>query len=156
MNVEYVNPFLTALLNVLSTMAMTDAVAGAPYLKDDTRARGDVTGMVGLAGKQIKGSLALTFSQAAALHIATQMLGEAFDTIDETVQDIIGEITNMVTGGAKKTLSEKGYKFELAIPTTITGTNHSISHKTNGPVVVVPFEIADIGGFFVEVCFEKV
>ncbi|MBF0564139.1 MAG: chemotaxis protein CheX, partial [Nitrospirae bacterium] len=66
----------------------------------------------------------------------------------------VGEITNMVTGGAKKILAERGYKFEMAIPTTIVGKNHVITHKTRGPIVIVPFKTT-FGDFFVEVCFEK-
>jgi len=83
-----------------------------------------------------------------------KMLGESLDSIDGTVRDVVGEITNMVSGGAKKVLSEKGYKFEMAIPTTITGKSHSITHKTKGAIIVVPFT-TEAGNFFVEVCFEN-
>ena len=62
--------------------------------------------------------------------------------------------TRMVTGGAKRILAAKGYKFEMAIPSTIVGKDHTIYHKTNGPVVVVPFHM-DGGSFFLEVCFEE-
>lgn len=153
MNVEFVNPFLGALINVLATMAMTEAKPGKPTLKSDNVSKGDVTGLIGLAGEQTKGSLAITFTESAILHIASQMLGETLDTLDDTVADMVGEITNMVTGGAKKMLAEKGYRFELAIPSTIIGKNHTINHKTKGPIVVVPFETVG-GSIFVEVCFE--
>jgi len=153
MNVEFVNPFLDAIMNVLTTMAQSEAQADKPYLKEDCLAQGEVTGMIGLAGDRVKGSLAITFTTPAILHITSQMLGEELTEIDETVKDLVGEITNMVSGGAKKALSEKGYKFEMAIPTTITGKSHTITHKTLGAVVVVPFEM-DSGKFFVEVCFE--
>jgi len=109
MNVEFVNPFLSAILNVLSTMAMTEAKAGKPFIKSSNMASGEVTGMIGLAGNQVRGSLAINFSRAAILHIASQMLGESFTEIDDTVKDVVGEITNMVTGGAKKSLAEQGH-----------------------------------------------
>ena len=154
MNVEFINPFLDAILNVLSTMAQTEAITGKAYIKDDSQALGDVTGMIGLAGNQVRGSLAITFTEAAILNISSKMLGESLDSIDGTVRDVVGEITNMVSGGAKKVLSEKGYKFEMAIPTTITGKSHSITHKTKGAIIVVPFT-TEAGNFFVEVCFEN-
>lgn len=154
MNVEFVNPFLVSIQNVLTTMAGTQANPGKPALKKDQQALGDVTGMIGLAGEKIRGSLAITFTEPAIVRIASAMLGEEMNGLDETVADMVGEITNMVTGGAKRILAEKGYKFEMAIPSTIVGKDHTIYHKTNGPVVVVPFHM-DGGSFFLEVCFEE-
>lgn len=80
------------------------------------------------------------------------MLGETILRVDAQVADCVGEITNMVTGGAKKILSEKGYTFDMAIPTTIIGENHSITHKTSGRIICIPFKTL-AGSFFVEVCF---
>ncbi|KJU86850.1 chemotaxis protein X [Candidatus Magnetobacterium bavaricum] len=154
MKVEFVNPFLESIVKVISTMANTQATPGRPFLKQEASAKGDVTGLIGLAGQQTKGSLAITFTEPAILHIASQMLGETFTTINNDVADTVGEITNMVTGGAKKLLAEKGYKFDLAIPSIIVGKGHMVSHKTKGPIVIVPFETV-AGSFFVEICFEK-
>ncbi len=132
MNIEFVNPFLVSIMNVLATMAKTEAKPEKPFLKSEKSAKGDVTGIIGLTGDKAKGSLAITFTEPATLHIVSQMLGENAQKIDESVADCVGEITNMVTGGAKKILSEKGYKFDMAIPSTVIGRNHSIIHKTRG------------------------
>ncbi|MBA4374184.1 MAG: chemotaxis protein CheX [Thermodesulfovibrio sp.] len=154
MNVEFINPFLESIIKVLATMANTEAIPGKPFLKSDKSAKGDVTGVIGLTGDKARGSLAITFTEPAVLHIISQMLGEEIKVVDGEVADGVGEITNMVTGGAKKILSEKGYIFSMAIPTTIIGKNHSISHQTNGRIVCIPFETA-AGSFFVEVCLEE-
>ncbi|MBF0566016.1 MAG: chemotaxis protein CheX [Nitrospirae bacterium] len=153
MNVEMVNPFLVSLMNVLSTMAQVEAIMNKPTLKQGDRATGDVTGFIGLTSTNIKGSLAITFTESAIIQIASQMLGEVFEIIDESVIDAVGEITNMVSGGAKKILSEKGYKFNMAIPSVISGKDHIITHNTKGAIVLVPFE-TQAGSLFVEVCFE--
>jgi chemotaxis protein CheX len=153
MNVEFVNPFLVSTTNVLSTMAKTTATFGKPFLKTDRSAKGDVTGIIGMSGSQAKGSLAITFTEAAILHIYNQMLGEVAKEVNDDVVDCVGEITNMITSGAKAMLSEKGYKFELAIPTMVAGKNHSISHKTKGSIICIPFDTV-AGSFFIEVCFE--
>jgi chemotaxis protein CheX len=154
MNVDYVNPFLDALVNVLTTMASTKATHGRPYIKTDHNAMGDVTGIIGLAGEKTKGSLAITFSESAILYITSQMLGEPILKIDDTVVDMVGEITNMVSGGAKKELAKQGYKFDMATPTMVTGKGHVVTHKSSGVTIVVPFRISK-GEFFVEVCFSK-
>ena len=154
MNVEFVNPFLDSIVKVLSTMAQTEAQPGRPELKNGNVAKGDVTGVIGLTGALARGSLAITFTEGAILHIASQMLGEKIEEFDDSIADTVGEITNMVTGGAKKILSEKGYKFDMAIPSTILGKGHSIAHKTNAQIIIVPFT-TEAGDFFVEICFEE-
>lgn len=154
MNTDFVNPFLDSIVNVLSTMARVTATPQDPFVKEDFSSRGDVTGLVGLAGKQARASLAISFPEGAILQIASRMLGEDFEMLDETVANLVGEITNMVSGGAKGILSEKGYHFDMAIPSTIIGRNHTVDHKTAGAIVVVPFG-SDAGSFYVEVCLEE-
>ena len=154
MNVEFINPFLTAIMNVLSTMAMMEVNPGKPYIKKNEVACGDVTGIIGMASDQAKGTLAVTFTEPVIREITKRMLGEDISEIDDTVCDMVGEITNMVTGGAKSQLSEKGYHFDMAIPSVIAGKNHIIHHKSKAPIVIVPFK-TDAGDFFIEICFEE-
>ena len=154
MKVEFINPFLSAMLNVLKTMAMLEAQPDKPALKTSKVSFGDVTGLMGMAGKQTKGTLAITFTEPVILEIAKRMLGEEETKINDTVTDLVGEITNMVTGGAKKILSEKGYRFDMAIPSVIAGKDHVIHHKSKASIIVVPFH-TDVGEFFIEICFEE-
>jgi len=154
MTAEFINAFLTAVLNILSTMAKMKAQPGTPAIKTDQLAKGDVTGLIGMAGDQAKGTLAVTFTKPVILAITERMLGEKLDTIDDTVTDMVGELTNMVTGGAKKLLSEKGYRFDMAIPSVISGKDHVVLHKSKKPIILIPFS-TDEGNFFVELCFEQ-
>lgn len=154
MKADFINPFLESMTNVLSTMAMLEVKAGKPLVKKDETARGDVTGLIGMTSPQAKGSLAITFTSQVLLEICKRMLGEQPDAVDETATDLAGEITNMVSGGAKRLLGEKGYDFDMAIPAVVSGKDHIVRHKTNGPKIMIPFETAH-GAFFVEVCFDK-
>lgn len=153
MKVEFINPFLQTIVNVLETMADVKATPGKPQIKEDDTANGDVTGVIGMASDQMKGSLALTFTSAAIFDIARRMLGDNVTEIDSTVTDLVGELTNMVTGGAKRMLAEQGYDFDMAIPAVVAGKNHQISHKSKGTKIIIPFSII-AGKFFVEICFE--
>ncbi|AWB68569.1 chemotaxis protein CheX [Saccharobesus litoralis] len=154
MNVEFVNPFLSSLLNVLSTMAMVELKPGKPRVKKDEVARGDVSGLIGMVGPQTKGSFSISFDEGLALDIMARMLGERPDSINEEVTDMVGEITNMVTGGAKKLLGEKGYEFDMATPMVVSGKGHTIGHKTEGAIVLMPFE-GEAGNAHIEICFDK-
>ncbi len=153
MDIKFVNPFLSSILNVLSTMAMIEAKTGKPSIKTDEIAKGDVTGLIGMAGEQTKGTFAITFTEPVILEITKNMLGEEETGINDTITDMVGEITNMVCGGAKKELSENGYKFDMAIPSVVAGKDHIIKHKSKKPIIVVPFT-TNTGEFFVEICFE--
>jgi len=153
MRVEFINPFLDAMVGLLSTMGKDDAHPGKPFLKKDSVSKGDVTGLIGLTGGPVKGSLAISFSEATIIEITSNMLGETITQLDSTATDMVGEITNMVCGGAKRTLSEMGYEFDLAIPGTISGKGHTINHHTKGQTIILPFTITS-GDFFVEICFE--
>lgn len=152
-NVEIVNPFLESMSNVLATMAMLEPQAGAAAVKDEDIACGEITGIIGLVGDNFKASLAVSFSKPVILQITERMLGETIAEIDDTVIDLVGEITNMVTGGAKNLLDQKGYSIGLSTPMVVTGVGHRVTHKANGPRIVVPFSL-EAGEFFVEVCFE--
>ncbi len=154
MKAEFINPFLASMLNVLSTMAMMEAKPGKPTMKNNQVACGDVSGIIGMASEQARGTMAITFTEPVILEITKRMLGEELKAIDETVSDMVGEITNMVTGGAKRVLSEKGYSFDMAIPSVISGKNHVIRHKSKAPIVIIPFT-SEAGDIFIEVCFEE-
>lgn len=153
MKVEFINPFLTSLMNVLETMAMTKLQPGKPSIKKDTTARGDVSGLIGMAGPQTKGSLSVTFEEKLALSIMERMLGERPDSLNDEVTDMVGEITNMVTGGAKNILGDNGYDFDMATPMIVSGKNHTINHKCEGSTLVIPFT-SDNGKAFIEVSFD--
>lgn len=154
MNVEYVNPFLSSLVNVLSTMANTTIVPGQPRIKKDEVARGDVSGLIGMIGPQTKGSFSVSFEESLALEIMNRMLGEKPKSINEEVTDMVGEITNMVTGGAKRILGEKGYEFSMATPVVVSGKGHTITHKCDGPKILMPFD-SDFGKVHIEVSFDN-
>ena len=153
MRAEFVNPFLVSLLHVISTMAQLELKAGAPRKKNDELARGDVSGLIGMVGPQTRGSFSITFDKSLALDIMRRMLGEAPNGINEEVTDMVGEITNMVTGGAKRMLAEKGYDFDMATPVVVSGPSHTISHKTDSTKLLMPFE-SEYGRATIEICFE--
>ena len=135
-------------------MAQTELRAGKPKWKDDAVARGDVSGVIGMVGSQVQGSLSITFEENLALHVMEKMLGEKVTELNHEVADMVGEITNMICGSAKGELSEKGYEFNMATPAVVTGKNHTINHQVDVPRVILPFD-SDFGRAFIEICFNK-
>ena len=154
MNVEFINPFLSSMLNVMSTMAQMELTPEKPRLKKNEVAMGDVSGLIGMVSDQAKGSLSITFDGPLALATMKGMVGEGPDEINEEITDLVGEITNMVTGGAKRMLSEKGIEFNMATPMVVSGKNHTINHKADGPIVIIPLKSVH-GRAFIEFSFDK-
>lgn len=153
MKVEFINPFLSSMLNVMSTMAQMELTAEKPKLKKDEVAMGDVSGLIGMVSPETKGSLSITFDAPLALATMKGMVGEAPDEINDEITDLVGEITNMVTGGAKRMLSEKGFEFNMATPVVVSGKSHTIHHKSKGPVVIIPLSAA-VGKAYIEFSFD--
>ena len=150
MDVNIINPFLEGTISVIKTMAMMEPVAGKPYLKKGNQAKGDVSGIIGFTGSA-RGSLAISFSRPAILRVVSNMLGENYSDINGEVRDAVGEITNMISGVARKKLESQGFNVHAAIPTIVSGESHAILHVLGGPSIIIPFE-TDAGPFFVDVC----
>jgi chemotaxis protein CheX len=82
------------------------------------------------------------------------MLGEDIKSMNGDIKDAVGEITNMISGVARKNLEAEGFYIQAAIPTVVAGKNHSITHVMGGPSLIIPFEINE-GTFVVDVCLSE-
>jgi chemotaxis protein CheX len=149
MKVEFINPFLNATINVIQTMAATKVQPGKPELKTGNLSWGVVSGIIGMASEELQGHMVISFDAPCILGIVSGMLGEEMKKVDQDVADAVGEITNMICGGAKKELSEMGYRFDTAIPLMIMGKDVEISQLSKGPVLTIPFT-TEKGKFVVE------
>jgi chemotaxis protein CheX len=153
MDVRYINPFIESTIHVLKTMSFITVKVGKPYLKKDEVARGDVSGIIGLAG-DVKGSISVSFKEACILHIVSNMFGEKMTELNDEVKDAVGEISNMISGQARQKLELIGRNLQAAIPIVIMGRNHSISHITKDKIIAIPFT-TDGGEFTIEISFEE-
>lgn len=153
MDATLINPFINATTNVLETMAFVKSKAGKPYLKKDDVAVGDVTGIIGVTGES-NGTISVTFEEGSILKIVSNMFGEEMPELNSEVADAVGELTNMISGQARRELEGIGKIFEAAIPSVISGKGHTIAHYTDGPKIAIPFS-TDGGSFTIEVCLAK-
>ncbi|MBN1546427.1 MAG: chemotaxis protein CheX [Syntrophaceae bacterium] len=153
MNVKFINPFLDSTVNVLSTMAAVNPIPGKPFLKQQEETCGDVSGIIGLTGSA-RGSMAISFSTGSILQIVRNMLGEEHDSVDSDICDAVGELTNMVSGDARKRLEQEGLSITASLPTVVAGRDHVINHALRGPSIIIPFD-TEKGPFYVDVCLAE-
>lgn len=88
-----------------------------------------ITGTVGFVG-DFAGIIYIFMEMPFAIKATCKLLDMEADEVEaddcETVNDAIGEITNMIVGSFKNELSEKGYECRMTIPSILRGSNYSI------------------------------
>ncbi len=155
MKAEYINPFLNAAKNVIQTMSRIEVKGGKPQLKTGHTTFGKVSGIIGMASANIAGNMIISFQEKCILNIVGSMLMEPVKaSIDADVVDAVGELTNMICGGAKAELSKLGHSFDLATPTMIVGENIEITNYSDAPTIVIPLSTAH-GDFVIEANFSE-
>ncbi len=156
---DLVQDFIDTTKEVLETMAnMTVTSNGTRDIDGnveglDVTACMDITGVLGFSGGR-RGSVLVTFSTETAIKAVGGMLGMEFETIDADVRDGVGELVNMIAGGAKTKLQSKGIDFELSIPNTVIGSKHEITAPQSSTRVRMDF-VSDAGDFFIEVYLKQ-
>ena len=153
MQTIYINPFLKGAMNVIKIMASISPKPGKPYIKKDKLSVGDISGIIGLTGSK-QGSVVVSFTKECALKVISSMMMKEYTDLCDEVIDAVGEITNMISGNARKHLAELDLKFEAGIPTVVTGKGHEISNLCNGTCIVIPFKCDGLD-FFVEASFDS-
>lgn len=147
MKAEYINPFVSAAVDVFSTMLQCELTRGKLTIGNGSQPTMDISGVIGLSGRAT-GTVVLSLDRAVALSATEILLSQKCDTIDGDVIDAVGELTNMVAGRAKAGLEH--LKMSLALPTVITGKNHVISFGSATQTLAIPFTCA-WGGIVLEV-----
>jgi chemotaxis protein CheX len=150
MDVKYINPFIQALNHTMQTMLGKEPERQALALKTNNLVTGDISAIIGFAGKNVHGSIALCFPEKLAVLIYRRVFGEGPTHINREVEDIIGEIANIVAGGAKTELENCHLIIHNSIPSVIVGKDHVISHKSSSPFITIPF-LWEGHGFSMEV-----
>ena len=141
MDVKYINPFVMASQVVFKTMLGLDATMGKPILKDVRATSGDVTGIMGLVGDR-KGTIAISFREAGAMFVFRTLVGDECSKIGPEVVDSIGEITNIISGQARKEFEKAGINLKAAIPMVVVGHNVELNFITKIPIISLPFYFA--------------
>ena len=135
-DVDYINPVIRALEDTFSTMLDTKIKRTGLELMENNQALHPVSGIIGVSGKAI-GTIVLSLSTASALKAASTMLMVEKTAIDDEVLDAVGELTNMVTGGAKAQL--EAFSLTMSLPNVLMGEGCRIHFPNNAHPIAIPF-----------------
>jgi chemotaxis protein CheX len=107
---------------MLSLQAALATVTDLPHFPDR------VSGCVGFGGETVNGIVYLHISSAFARTAAGAMLGLPPEELtgEQEINDVVGELTNMLAGGLKSWLCDAGSDCAVSTPAIIRGTSFEI------------------------------
>lgn len=143
---QTVVPFVRSVKALFNTMVGLPTTVGKTRVKETAATSYDVTSVIGFSGEVI-GTVIVSFQKDAALKLVAAFAGAELAIDDPDFADAVGELANMIAGGAKKDL---GVKANITCPTVIIGTGHIIARLSDVPCLVVPCSTS-AGDFAVEI-----
>lgn len=151
MNVNYINPFLTATIELFErTFSLTPAPGEAFLDERAHKHRWDVSAVMVLTGSAL-GVVAIRLTKLLADKLL-QRSGVQWEGEDERrdlCDAMVSEMVNIISGNAAGNLAD--LKIEISVPVVIQGENHTISWPDRAPIIGIPFS-TDCGPFLVDVC----
>jgi chemotaxis protein CheX len=132
--------FIASAREVFETMVFMPATPGEPATKTKGRPTGHISGTISLSGDEISGNLSLLFSLSLATRIFRKMMSmdDNAPVHQQEINDVVGELANMVAGGAKSRLQEKHVHFKIGLPTVVVGDSHYLEPPKDVKTMVVP------------------
>jgi len=140
-------------VNDLFTTMMGLTIVAEEITEDQGVIEKDITGMIGIVG-DYKGVMTVYFPEAVAFFCISAMLGMEVTELDADTKDAIGEITNMIIGGAKNFIYEAGIKCEITTPTVVVGKDYQVYSGAGVKKIVIPFS-CDAGHFYIDFFLKK-
>ena len=147
MDASYITPFVKSIQNVFSTMLQLPVSVGDPQIKQGNAPSHDVSGIIGMSG-DVVGTIILSFKSDAAESIVALFCGEKLELDSADFADAVGELVNMVSGGAKAMFTDTR-EVSISCPSVIVGKDHGVALPSDVPCGAIPCE-TDCGEFVIE------
>ncbi len=151
MKAEFVNPFASAVVMVFQKEFGMNVMRDSLAIHQGPLTGADVNTIIGVTG-QLEGQVIYTFDERVAVRIASALMGEPVESLDELAKSAVAELGNIITGNAAIGLSENGYDCVLTPPTLLTGKELIVT--TFSPVLNIPFS-TDFGAVKVHVALRE-
>lgn len=137
MKVEFINPFVTATINVVSTTLGCELTRGNLRTRDQSQPEHDVSALLHVSGAA-RGTLLLGLSREVALAVAEKVLRRKQIEINADVLSSADRLMRQIAVEAMSRLSD--LKIAVGSPSVICGHNHVIECPENTRPLCVPFE----------------
>ncbi len=149
MKAVYINPFINAVINLFHTMVGLTVNVGSPELKSDAKPHHDVCGVIDVTG-EVQGRVVVSMPETMATVLASELLGDPIEQLDEDCIDAVGEIANMIAGNAKTDFPEGGNT--ISVPQVVIGRGN-VTYPASTPVISIPCQ-TDQGALSIDVALK--
>ncbi len=137
MKVEYINPFIIATKEAFTKMVGCEMERVDLYVAEDDHPVKDITGIIGLTGRA-RGCVAISMTRELAIRASQAMADNDASELNAEVADAVGELANMIAGGAKAQLEQ--FEIRISLPTVLFGNYNSIEFPSETPALCIDFE----------------
>lgn len=151
MDQSYIIPFIKSVQNVFETMLQLPVQIGKPTLRKENEPSFDISGIIGMSG-DVEGTVVLSFPTATGERVVSLFTGSEMNHTHEDFPDAIGELVNMVSGGAKAQF--QGKKVSISCPSVVIGSSHQVYGRKDVVAICIPCS-SDCGDFNVEVSIKQ-
>lgn len=150
---DFIVPFVKATDKIFESMVGIQVSHRQVYVKKGCRMLGEITAIIGLSGSAM-GMCSISLTVEFAARAVGKMIYEDLpaDAQDMMVRDGVGELINMIAGQAKALLSRTKYKFDITLPTIVSGVDHEVYYRRGTQCIVILFETEDGIPFTIEIC----
>lgn len=147
MDQNHILAFVKSTKNTFSMMLQLDVTVGTPAIKKSRKARFDVSSIIAMTGA-VEGTCVLSFKSDTAVKIVKAFTGMEFSVEDPDFTDAIGELVNMVAGGAKTLFDSSN--ISISCPTVVVGEGHIVHGHRDTVCIGIPCSCS-CGEFAVEI-----
>lgn len=141
-DVRILNCFIEAAQEVFDFYFNKGSKIGKPFLKQNRKVSGYVSGLISLVAEKSSGSVSITSDRPFLELLAGRVFqGGTIKLDDAMIADLTGELCNQISGKVKINFAKIGMKFRIGLPKVVIGENHTVLHTTSNPVISLPIEI---------------
>lgn len=125
--------FIEVVTSYFGQVTGETASMGIPYVKKTEPVVLEYTGLIGISGPR-KGGIYFTAGPGLLAGLTRVILGME-EADEETLLDMVGELTNTIAGNVRKSF---GADFLISVPMLIKGKPDDILMRLKPPVFVIP------------------
>ncbi|MBX2851231.1 MAG: chemotaxis protein CheX [Phycisphaeraceae bacterium] len=153
MDTSYIVAFVSSVQDVASTALDMTIQVGQPRMHEGNSGGNDVSAIIGLSGDCV-GSIALCLSTTTAAAMVGRFVGMEIDPDGPDFADGVGELANMISGGAKARFAAER-NVSISCPSVVMGPNHRVIQQKDLPVVELPIQ-SECGEILIVLAIQEV
>jgi len=153
-NVEHINPFISASQAVLRDLCQIETTLGKPYLTDASYEGDSLLIIVGITG-ELRGQVLISMSFQTACDVASKMMmGMPVPELNDMAKSAVSELANMILGNSATIFSKKGIALDITPPSLAMGSNMSIS-VSDSKTICIPLTLPGGGTIDLNVAIKE-